>query len=76
MSVEFRKITRENFYPLLKLDPGDEGKFVASNAVSLAEAWLHYEAHDTHPFAIYHRSRTPLERSSWTIKKPTSSSLW
>jgi diamine N-acetyltransferase len=55
MSVEFRKITRENFYPLLKLDPGDEGKFVASNAVSLAEAWLHYEAHDTHPFAIYHR---------------------
>ena len=54
MSVEFRGIDRANFYPLLKMDPGDGGKFVASNAVSLAEAWLHYEHHDTHPFAVYH----------------------
>lgn len=54
MSVEFRGIDRANFYPLLKMDPGDGGKFVASNAVSLAEAWLHYERHDTHPFAVYH----------------------
>lgn len=54
MNIEFRKITRENFYSLLNMDPGDGGKFVAPNAVSLAEAWLHYEAHDTHPFAVYH----------------------
>ena len=54
MSVEFRGIDRVNFYSLLKMDPGDGGKFVASNAVSLAEAWLHYEHHDTHPFAVYH----------------------
>lgn len=53
MSVEFRGIDRTNFYPLLQMDPGDGGKFVASNAVSLAEAWLYYEHHDTHPFAIY-----------------------
>lgn len=54
MSVEFRKITRENFYSVLFMDPGDKGKFVASNAASLAEAWLYYEQNDTHPFAIYH----------------------
>lgn len=52
--ISFRSINKKNFYPLLKMDPGDEGKFVASNAVSLAEAWLYYESHDTHPFAIYH----------------------
>ena len=52
--VSFRSIDKENFYPLLKMDPGDRGKFVASNAVSLAEAWLYYESHDTHPFAVYH----------------------
>ena len=52
--VDFRNINKENFYPLLKMDPGDGGKFVVSNAVSLAEAWLYYESHDTHPFAIYH----------------------
>ena len=52
--VSFRSIDKENFYPLLKMDPGDGGKFVASNAVSLAEAWLYYESHDTHPFAVYH----------------------
>lgn len=52
--VNFRPIDKENFYPLLKMDPGDHGTFVASNAVSLAEAWLYYESHDTHPFAVYH----------------------
>ena len=52
--VSFRSIDKKNFYPLLKMDPGDGGKFVVSNAVSLAEAWLYYESHDTHPFAIYH----------------------
>ena len=51
--VSFRSIDKKNFYSLLKMDPGDGGKFVASNAVSLAEAWLHYENHDTHPFAVY-----------------------
>lgn len=52
--VSFRSIDKKNFYSLLKMDPGDGGKFVASNAVSLAEAWLYYESHDTHPFAVYH----------------------
>lgn len=52
--VEFRRIDKGNFYPLLELDPGDEGKFVASAAVSLAEAWLYYEEHNTYPFAVYH----------------------
>ena len=53
MSVDFRGIDRTNFYPLLELDPGDGGKFVASAAVSLAEAWLYYEEHNTYPFALY-----------------------
>lgn len=52
--VHFRAVDKTNFYPLLKMDPGDGGKFVASNAVSLAEAWLFYENHDTHPCAVYH----------------------
>ena len=52
--ITFRTIDKNNFYPLLELDPGDGGKFVASAAVSLAEAWLYYEAHDTYPFAVYH----------------------
>lgn len=51
--ITFRKIDKDNFYPLLELDPGDGGKFVASAAVSLAEAWLYYESHDTYPFALY-----------------------
>ena len=51
--VTFRTIDKNNFYPLLKLDPGDGGKFVASPAVSLAEAWLYYEEHNTYPFALY-----------------------
>ena len=53
MSVDFRGIDRTNFSPLLELDPGDGGKFVASAAVSLAEAWLYYEEHNTYPFALY-----------------------
>ena len=52
--ITFRTIDKNNIYPLLVLDPGDGGKFVASAAFSLAEAWLYYEAHDTYPFAVYH----------------------
>lgn len=51
--ITFRPIDKGNFYPLLELDPGDGGKFVASAAVSLAEAWLYYEEHNTYPFALY-----------------------
>ena len=51
--ITFRPIDKGNFYPLLELDPGDRGKFVASAAVSLAEAWLYYEEHNTFPFALY-----------------------
>ena len=51
--IAFRPIDKGNFYPLLELDPGDGGKFVASAAVSLAEAWLYYEEHNTYPFALY-----------------------
>lgn len=55
--ITFRTIDKDNFYPLLELDPGDGGKFVASAAVSLAEAWLYYEEHNTYPFAVYHGER-------------------
>lgn len=50
--VTLQKITQENFFPVLKLDVHEGQKsFVASNVMSLAQAWLHPEI--ARPFAIY-----------------------
>lgn len=51
--VHFQKITEENFRQVLAVDPGDNGRFTASVAVSLAQAWLYYENHDVYSFAVY-----------------------
>lgn len=51
--VHFQKITEENFRRVLAVDPGDGGRFTASVAVSLAQAWLYYENHDVYSFAVY-----------------------
>jgi diamine N-acetyltransferase len=50
MSVELRPVTRHNIDALLKLDAGDGGRQVASNAKSMAEAAVYAEAW---PRAIY-----------------------
>lgn len=52
--VTFRKITEENFDCIIRMKRPDEENFVASNAVSLAQAWLYREEGDVFPFALYH----------------------
>ncbi len=51
--MNFRTITEDNFDAIIQMKrPEDEG-FVASNAFSLAQAWLYRENNDVFPFAIY-----------------------
>lgn len=51
--ISFRKITEDNFAAIIQMKRPDGEKFVASNAYSLAQAWLYREAGDVYPFAIY-----------------------
>ena len=51
--VNFRKITEDNFDAIIKMKRPDDEGFVASNAVSLAQAWLYRDDGDVFPFAIY-----------------------
>lgn len=51
--ISFRKITEDNFAAIIQMKRPDGEKFVASNAYSLAQAWLYREAGDVWPFAIY-----------------------
>lgn len=51
--VNFRKITEENFDAIIRMKRPEDENFVASNAVSLAQAWLYREDGDVFPFAIY-----------------------
>lgn len=57
--ISFRKITEDNFAAIIQMKRPDGEKFVASNAYSLAQAWLYREAGDVYPFAIYHEE-TPV----------------
>lgn len=41
--VNFRKITEENFDAIIRMKRPEDENFVASNAVSLAQAWLYRE---------------------------------
>ena len=51
--VHFKSITEENFWPIVRMErPADE-HYVASNALSLAQAWLYRDKGDVFPFAIY-----------------------
>lgn len=52
--VSFRKITEDNFKTIVQMKRPENERFVASNAYSLAEAWLYRDAGDVYPFAIYH----------------------
>lgn len=51
--ISFRKITEENFDAIIKMRRPDGEGYVASNAYSLAQAWLYRDANDVYPFAIY-----------------------
>lgn len=51
--INFRKITEENFDAIIKMKRPEGENFVASNAVSLAQAWLYRDDGDVFPFAIY-----------------------
>lgn len=51
--INFRGITEDNFEEIVSMKRPAEETFVASNAYSLAQAWLFREADDVYPFAIY-----------------------
>ena len=57
--IEFRPITEENFSAIIKMKRPEDEHFVASNAVSLAQAWLYRDNNDVYPFAI-HDGETPV----------------
>lgn len=52
--IHFKAITEENFSAVMQMKRPPEEHFVASNAYSLAQAWLYRDANDVYPFAIYH----------------------
>ena len=57
--IQFKSITEENFSALMQMKRPEGERFVASNAYSLAQAWLYRDAGDVYPFAIYH-DETPV----------------
>ena len=57
--IHFRAITEENFWTIIRMKRPEGEGFVASNAVSLAQAWLYRDNGDVFPFAIY-EDETPV----------------
>lgn len=51
--VHFRTITEDNFDAVINMKRPEGEGFVASNAVSLAQAWLYRDNGDVFPFALY-----------------------
>lgn len=51
--INFRRISEDNFNIIVHMKRPEGEHFVASNAYSLAEAWLYKDAGDVYPFAIY-----------------------
>ena len=51
--VNFRTITEDNFDAVINMKRPEGEGFVASNAVSLAQAWLYRDNGDVFPFALY-----------------------
>ncbi len=51
--IHFCAITEDNFDAVIRMKRPDGEHFVASNAYSLAQAWLYRDAGDVFPFAIY-----------------------
>ena len=55
--ISFRKITEDNFDAIIAMKRPEGENFVASNAYSLAQAWLYREDGDVFPCAIYEEER-------------------
>lgn len=51
--ISFRTITEENFGTIIRMKRPENEGFVATNAYSLAQAWLYRDNNDVYPFAIY-----------------------
>ena len=51
--INFRAITEDNFSAIIRMKRPEGENFVASNAYSLAQAWLYRDNNDVYPFAIY-----------------------
>ena len=51
--INFRAITEENFGAIMSMKRPEGERFVATNAYSLAQAWLYRDNNDVYPFAIY-----------------------
>ena len=51
--INFRAITEDNFDAIIRMKRPDDEHFLASNAYSLAQAWLYRDAGDVYPFAVY-----------------------
>lgn len=51
--INFRAITEDNFDEIIAMKRPSEETYVASNAYSLAQAWLFRREGDVYPFAIY-----------------------
>lgn len=51
--ISFRAITEDNFGTIIRMKRPENEGFVASNAYSLAQAWLYRDNNDVYPFAIY-----------------------
>ncbi len=51
--IHFKDITEDNFDAIVQMKRPPEEGFVASNAYSLAQAWLYRNNNDVYPFAIY-----------------------
>ena len=51
--INFKAITEDNFGTIIRMKRPDNEGFVASNAYSLAQAWLYRDNNDVYPFAIY-----------------------
>ncbi len=51
--IHFKGITEDNFNAIVQMKRPPEEGFVASNAYSLAQAWLYRNNNDVYPFAIY-----------------------
>ena len=57
--IHFKAITEDNFDAITKMKRPEGEGFVASNAYSLAQAWLYRDNNDVYPFAIY-EDETPV----------------
>ena len=51
--VHFKAITEDNFWAVVNMKRPDDEHYVASNALSLAQAWLYRDKGDVYPLAIY-----------------------